>query len=67
MGVSDYLPYNIYLVMFLEHQGYPILNNIVFQDNQSAIKTEMNGRNSCAWNYRHIAVRYFFTKDRIKK
>ena len=53
--------------MFLEHQGYPILNNIVFQDNQSAIKMERNGRNSCTGNSRHIAVRYFFTKDRIEK
>ena len=53
--------------MFLEHQGYPILNNVVFQDNQSAIKMERNGRNSCTGNSRHIAVRYFFTKDRIEK
>ena len=33
IGASDYMPYNINLVMFMEHQGYPILNNIVFQDN----------------------------------
>ena len=26
-----------------------------------------NGRNSCTDNSRHIAVRYFFTKDRIEK
>ena len=30
VGLSDYLLYNIYLVMFLKHQGYPILNNVVF-------------------------------------
>ena len=67
MGVRDYLPYNIHLLMFLEHQGYLILNNTVFQYNQSSIKTGTNGRNLCAWNPRHIAVRHFFTKDRIKK
>ena len=53
--------------MFLEHKGYPILNNIVFQDNQGAIKMERNGRNSCTGNSRHIAVRYFFRKDGIEK
>ena len=53
--------------MFLEHQGYPILNNIVFQDNESAIYTETNGMNSYTGKFRHIAVRYLFTKDRIEK
>ena len=67
VGVSDYLPYNIYLFMFLEHQVYPILNNIIFQDKKSAINMETNGRNSCTGNSRHIAVRYSFTKDGSKK
>ena len=35
--VSDYLSYNLHLAMFLEHQGYPVLKNIIFQDIQSAI------------------------------
>ena len=67
VGVSYYLLYNIYFVIFLEHQGYPILNNTVFQDNQSAIDMETNGNNSCTGNSRHISVRYFFTKYRIEK
>ena len=28
---------------------------------------ETNGSSSCTDNSRHIAVRYFFTKDRIEK
>ena len=28
---------------------------------------EKNGRNSCTGNSRHIAIRYFFVKDRIDK
>ena len=67
VGVRDYLPYKIHLVMFLEHQGYPTLNNIVFQDDQSAIRIETNRRNPCTGNSRHIVVRYFFTKYRIEK
>ena len=28
---------------------------------------EVNGRNSCTGNSRHIDIRYFFIHDRIKK
>ena len=28
---------------------------------------EINGRNSCTGNLRHIHIRYFFVKDRIEK
>ena len=67
VGVAEYIPYNIWLLMFLEEQGYGIENNIVYQDNQSAILLERNGRNSCTGNTRHINIRYFFIKDRIDK
>ncbi len=36
-----------------------------FQDNQSAIKLEKNGRASCGQKSRHIDIRFFFMKDRI--
>ena len=67
VGVSDYLPYNTWLTMFLEKQGYDLKNNILFQDNQSAIRMERNGRNSCTGNSRHVSIRYFFVKDRVDK
>ena len=67
MGLSDYLPFNIWLRMFLEEQGYFLTKNIVYQDNQSAIKMERNGRNSCTGNSRHVHIRFFFTKDRLDK
>jgi hypothetical protein len=51
--------------MFLEHQGYPIDENILYQDNQSAIKIEINGSKSCGRQSRHIDMRYFFMKDRL--
>ena len=65
VGVSDYLPYNIWLIYFMEKQGYKFEMNIMYQDNQSAIRMERNGRNSCTGNSRHIDVRYFFIKDRV--
>ena len=67
VGVGEYLPYNIWLLMFLKHQGYEIKNNVVYQDNESAMLMEKNGRNSCTGNSRHVNIRYFFVKDRIDK
>ena len=67
VGGSKYCPYNIWQMMFMEHQGYPLHRNVLFQDNQSTIKMHKNGRNSCMGNSRHIHIRYFFVKDRIDK
>ena len=55
VGMSEYIPYNIWLNMFLKEQGYNIMDNVVFQDNQSAIQMEINGRNSCTGN-RDISI-----------
>lgn len=65
--VSKYLLYNIWMINFIAAQGYKIKNNIVYQDNQSGIKIDKNGRTSCMGNSRHINLRYFFVTDRVKK
>ena len=67
VGVSDYLPFNIWLTNFMKGQGYNLVSNVLQQDNQSAIKMEKNGRNSCTGNSRHVDMRYFFVKDRVNK
>ena len=54
-------------MIVLNDQGYVIMNNIVYQDNQSTIRTENNRKNSCTWNSRHINMRYLFVKDRLDK
>ena len=48
-------------------QGCGIENIVIYQDNQSAMRMEKNGRNACTGNFRHIHIRYFFVKDRIDK
>mmetsp|Transcript_26947 Transcript_26947/g.39877 ORF Transcript_26947/g.39877 Transcript_26947/m.39877 type:complete len:422 (-) Transcript_26947:45-1310(-) len=67
VGVSDYLPYNIWIIIFLKEQGYTLRKNTLKQDNQSAIRMECNGQNSCTGNSRHVNIRYFFVQDRIDK
>ena len=66
VGVSEYLPYNIWMVNFLKEQGYTVTSNVLLQDNQSAIKLENNGRKLCTDSSRHIDIRYF-VKDRVDK
>ena len=41
--------------------------NVLFQDNESVVKMETNGRNSCTGNSRHIDIKYFWGKDRVDK
>ena len=67
VGLSKYLPYNLWWVNFLSEQGYSIVNNVIYQDNESTIRMARNGRNSCTGNSRHINIRYFFVKDRVDK
>ena len=67
VGVHEYLPYNIWVQNFMEAQGYKLKSNVIYQDNQSAIKMETNGRASCSDRSRHINIRYFFVKDYVKR
>ena len=52
---------------FLREQGYLLKRNIFYQDNTSAIKMLKNGKESCGSKSRHIHIRYFFTKDVLKR
>ena len=67
VGTSEYMPYNVWIRNFFGAQGYDIQDNILFQDNQSAIKMEVNGRRSCTGNSCHINIRHFFVKDMVDK
>jgi hypothetical protein len=65
VGASDYLPSTIWVKNFMEAQGYKVEENVLEQDNESAIKFETNGRMSAGPKSRHISIRYFWMKDRI--
>ena len=66
VGVSDFLPNIIWARMFLEAQGYIIKENILYQDNMSAIRIENNGKRSSGKQTKHIDNRYFWIKDRLQ-
>ena len=65
VGVDDIMPQVLWTKYFMEAQGYKIEDNVVYQDNMSAMQMEKNGRGSSSKRTRHIAIRYFFIADRI--
>jgi hypothetical protein len=66
VGVDDVMPLILWTRYFLDAQGYGVVENKVFQDNQSAMLLEKNGRRSSSRRTRHINIRYFFVTDRIQ-
>ena len=67
VGACDFIPNTLWVKWFLEKQGYDIQTNIFYQDNQSAILLEKNGKQSSGERLRHINIRYFFIKDTIER
>ena len=48
---------------FLKEQGIALDQNVLFQDNQSAMLLEKKGRASCGKRTRALNIRYFAIKD----
>lgn len=67
VGVNDAMPQILWTRYFLQAQGHSTTESIIYQDNQSAILLEKNGRASSSKRTRHINIRYFFVTDRIAK
>jgi hypothetical protein len=65
VGVYDVIPQILWTRYFLEAQGYGTNESIVYQDNESSILLEKNGRASSSKRARHFNIRYFFVTDRI--
>jgi hypothetical protein len=66
VGIDDVMAQVLWTRYFLEAQGYPIDDNVVYQDNQSTMLLAKNGRASSSKRTRHINIRYYFVADRIK-
>jgi hypothetical protein len=66
VGVDDIMSLIIWSRKFLKAQGYVVVDNILHQDNRSAILLEQNGKMSSGKRTKHIAIPYFFVTDRIR-
>jgi len=66
IAVSDGLNYFLWLRNFVEDQGYALPPAKFFQGNMSAITLIQTGKSGSSLRTRHIAVRFYFIKDRIE-
>ena len=51
----------------MKEQGIKVTDNILYQDNKSAILLEKNGRASSSKRTKHIEIRYNYVADHIAK
>ena len=66
IGADDEISQTLWTRYFLKSQGYGTDKNIFYQDNTSAMLLENNGNKSSTKKTKHIHVRYYFIKDRVK-
>ena len=64
VAVHQVLPKVLWVPLFLEEQGYKIDKNVVYQDNQSAILLEKNGRKSSSKRTRHLNIRFLWLRTK---
>ena len=67
IGVDDMMEKVLWSKLFLEEQGVHVKENIVLQDNQSAIWLEKNGRASAGKRTRALNIRYFLCTTKYRK
>jgi Reverse transcriptase (RNA-dependent DNA polymerase)/Zinc knuckle len=67
VAANDVMAQLLWTQHFLRDQGYSSTETRLYQDNQSAILLEKNGRGSSSKRTRHLNIRYFFITDRVGK
>jgi hypothetical protein len=67
VGADEFMPAICWTHYFMKAQGYGVKENVLFQDNNSSIILEKNGRASSSKRMKHINIRYFFIADRVSK
>ena len=67
VGADDAATMILWTRLFLLAQGCEVRENILYQDNKSAILLETNGKKSSGRRTRALNIRYFFLADQVEK
>ena len=67
VGADEAMSPMIWIALFMESQGYPIIKNILYQDNTSTILLEKNDRKSARQRTQHLNIRLFYIMDQHKR
>ena len=65
VAVDDKIAKIMWTKRFIEHQGFKVMINIIYQDNESTIKLEVNGKESSGKRTCHFDIKYFYITDLI--
>ena len=65
-GVNQPLPMILWSKLFCNAQGMNMTDNMLHQDNKSAIRMEKHGKASCKKRTKHIQIRCFCMTDAVK-
>jgi hypothetical protein len=65
VAADDFMPILLWTNYFLEAQGHGHQDTVLWQDNQSAVLLENNGRKSSSKRTKHLDCRFCFITDRI--
>ena len=63
VATDEIIAQALWTKLFLEAQGYLVKDNVLYQDNQSAILLEKNCKASSGKRTRHLNIHYFFLTD----
>jgi hypothetical protein len=67
VGVENAMSLVIWMQNFLIGQGFDVVDNVVHQDNQSAMLLENNTKMSSSKRTHHLDIWYFLMTDQVQK
>ena len=67
VAVNEMIARILWTRLFMQAQGIKVTDNILYQDNRSAILLERNGQASSSKRTKHIEIRYYYVADCIAK
>ncbi len=67
IAMDMYIPKMLWLLYFIQTQGYEAECVGLYQDNISTKLLIKNGRMSCRKKTKHIKAKFFFIKDRVDR
>eukprot|EP00957_Ditylum_brightwellii_P206765 15349871-Ditylum_brightwellii.AAC.1 len=67
VAVDNKISKVIWIKRFLKCQGFQVKLNIVYEDNESTLKFERNGKESSGKRIRHFNIKYFYATNLISR
>jgi hypothetical protein len=66
-AVDDKISKVLWVKKFVEAQGFKVMVNVIYQDNESTIKLSENGKASSGKRTRHFDIKMFYVTDLINR